>query len=158
MPPRRPPALAIVAIIGLLAAGCASETTPTAGLASAAPVAAAPPCTAAPEPEPGAQVPEGVVLPPGWVLEDVAQDGPAVQVTGYVGSTPVEVREFYQAQDDIRIELIEDEVVEAEILYVHAGRRVYVKAQAVCDRGSQLLVVSAPASAGGSVPTPRGSG
>ncbi len=51
---------------------------------------------------------------------------------------------------------LEDEVFEAEVLFASGPRRVYVRALAVCDRGSQLLAVVAPNPEARGLPMPQG--
>lgn len=101
---------------------------------------------------------EGLVLPPGAVLTEQAEDGPLTTTRGYVPMTPVQVRDWYQRNDELEIVQIEDEVREAEALLDSGDRRLFVKAQAVCELGSVFLAVVAPQAAEGQLPAPAGGG
>lgn len=71
--------------------------------------------------------------------------------------TPVQIRVDYQRRGDVQILQVEDEIREAEVLLTADDRRVFVKAQALCEDGSIFVAVVAPAEASGSVPVPAGS-
>lgn len=88
---------------------------------------------------------EGLVLPPDAIVTKVSPAGPLTNVQGYLPLTPIEVRAFYQLHNDVTIISVEDEVFESEVLFEAGDRRVFVKSQAVCERGSVFVGVVAPA-------------
>lgn len=142
---------ALLAAVVLLGA-CSAAVSPG-PIASAAPVGlppcASPPAAVAHEPV------EGLTLPDSAVVSDVEAAGPITQARGYLPLTPVEVRQYY-AGAGLTILLIEDEVYEAEILLADGPNRLFVKAQAVCDRGSQFVAVVGPQDAADAIPVPSG--
>jgi len=144
---------AAAALAAVLVAGC--------GAAAAAPtVAGLPPCSdSTAQPVDGAEVEaiEGLALPDDAVVTSVTEQGPQRVVLAEVARTPVEVRAAYE-DGGWEVLSAEDEGFEAEILYRLGDRRGYVRANAVCDRGSSLLVVVAPESAAASLRAPRGGG
>ena len=87
----------------------------------------------------------GLILPPGAILTEVTPVDPLTNTTGYVTMTPVQVRAFYQQHPAVTIISVEDESFEAEILYEADDRRVFLKAQAVCELGSIFVAVVSPA-------------
>ena len=91
---------------------------------------------------------EGLVLPPAAVLTKVEQQGGLIRVDAYVEQTPVEVRMFYGGSEELEIFEIEDEVVEAEVLFGSGEFRSYVKALAVCQRGSTVIAFVGPGDSG----------
>ena len=91
---------------------------------------------------------EGLVLPPTAVLTKVEQQGGLIRVDAYVEQTPIEVRMFYGQAPDLEIIEIEDEVFEAEVLFGSGDFRSYVKALAVCERGSTLIAFVGPGDSG----------
>lgn len=91
---------------------------------------------------------EGLVLPPAAVLTEVEQVGELIRVDAYVEQTPVEVRMFYGESQGLEIFEIEDEVVEAEVLFGSGQFRSYVKALAVCERGSTVIAFVGPGDSG----------
>jgi hypothetical protein len=97
----------------------------------------------------------GVPMLEDMVITAVERGDPLTTVHGYVGQTPVQVRRYLESRG-LRVLNIEDEVTESEALVSNGQQRVYVKASAVCDLGSKLLVVVAPEVAGQAVPAPRG--
>lgn len=115
------------------------------------------PCTVDPNAidEPPA---ERALLPDGAVLTAQKQDGPLTQLKGYIPMTPVQIRVFYQRQDQFDVLQIEDEVRESEVLLADGDHRLFVKAQAVCEQGSVFLAVLAPRAAQHNVPAPAGGG
>lgn len=66
------------------------------------------------------------------------------------------VRRYYADASRLQILTLEDEVFEAEVLFASVPRRAYVRALAVCDRGSQLLAVVAPNPEARGLPMPQG--
>ena len=87
---------------------------------------------------------QGLVLPSDAVVTKVSPAGPLTNVQGYLPMTPVEVRAFYQRHDDLTVLSVEDEVFESEVLFALDDRRVFLKSQAVCERGSVFVAVVAP--------------
>jgi len=120
------------------------------------PLTALGPCQPAPPAVEGGPV-EGLVMPDGAVLTSIEGTGPITQVQGYIPMTPVQIRVDYQRRGDVQILQVEDEIREAEVLLTADDRRVFVKAQALCEEGSLFVAVVAPAEAADSVPVPAGS-
>jgi len=120
------------------------------------PLTALGPCQPAPPAVGGGPV-EGLVVPDGAVLTSIEGTGPVTQVQGYIPMTPVQIRVDYQRRGDVQILQVEDEIREAEVLLTADDRRVFVKAQALCEEGSLFVAVVAPAEASESVPVPAGS-
>ena len=87
---------------------------------------------------------QGLVLPPDAIVTKVSPAGPLTNVQGYLPMTPVEARAFYQQHADLKVLSVEDEVFESEVLFERDDRRVFVKSQAVCERGSVFVAVIAP--------------
>lgn len=98
----------------------------------------------------------GLVLPDEAVVTDVMPEGPLTQVSGYVAMTPLDVRAWYEADPGIDLVTVEDEVFESELLVASGDRRMYLKALALCDRGSALEATVAPAGEDEALPTPAG--
>lgn len=117
------------------------------------PLVALPSCQPAP-PAVEADVP-GLLLPEGTVVTKVQQQGPLVNVLGYVELTPIEVRQFYEGVKGLELLEIEDEIYEAEALFAGPKYRSYVKAQAKCQSGSTLIVFVGPGDTG-ELPEPGG--
>lgn len=99
---------------------------------------------------------EGALLPEGAVLTSQTTEGPLTQMKGYIPMTPVQIRVFYQRQDEFDVVQVEDEVRESEVLLADGDHRLFVKAQAICELGSVFLAVVAPESSGDKVPLPAG--
>ena len=87
---------------------------------------------------------QGLVLPPEAVVVRVTPADPLTNVQGYVEMTPVQLRAFYQRHPAVTVVSVEDEGFEAEVLFEADDRRVFVKAQAVCELGSLFVAVSSP--------------
>lgn len=104
----------------------------------------------------GKQPPEALFLPEGTVVTDVTVTGPLTNVQGYIPLTPVQTLFAYSEVEQYSLIQGEDEVREAELLVVDGTSRIFVKAQAICDRGSIFVAVVAPEEAAGQVPTPAG--
>ena len=103
---------------------------------------------------------DGTLLPEGAVLTSQTRQGPLTQIKGYIPMTPVQIRVFYQRQDQYEYEIlqVEDEIRESEVLLADGDNRLFVKAQAICELGSVFLAVLAPESSGDQVPVPAGGG
>lgn len=120
------------------------------------PLTALGPCEPAPPAAEGGPV-DGLVLPDGAILTSIEGTGPLTQVQGWIAMTPVQIRVDYQRRGDVEILQVEDEIREAEVLLTNGDRRVFVKAQALCEQASIFVAVVAPADAADSVPVPAGS-
>jgi hypothetical protein len=101
------------------------------------------PCKEAPAPR-GPQRVEGLIMPPDAVLVSVTTTGPFTNVQGYIPMTPVQMRVYYQQHPGLRIVSVEDESIESEVLVDRGPNRIFVKAQAVCELGSNFVAVIAP--------------
>ncbi len=122
------------------------------------PLLGLPPCQAPPEAMADVDVDvEGLDWPDGAIVTNVQPGDPLVTVTGYIATTPVRVRQYYQGRDDLEIMEIEDEIFEAEALFDNGTHRNYIKAQAVCREGTRLLGVVAPDVDAKGLPAPQGS-
>ncbi len=129
----------------------APPTLPPLPIEDGGPLTALPECQ--PSPQPVQDSVPGLVLPDGAVITSVEREHPLSTVRGYVPDTPVNVRKFYQQQEDLEFSEIEDEVYEAEAFYTLGVHNVYVKAQATCATGAQLTAVVGPS--GKNVPLPK---
>lgn len=120
------------------------------------PLSALPPCSevTVPSPSPGAV--EGLILPDGAYLTSITEQGPLTQVTGYIERTPVQVELELRDRDDLEILQLENEIFEAEGLLSNGTHRTYVKAQAMCATGSQIVAVVAAEVDAAGVPVPTG--
>ena len=98
----------------------------------------------------------GLYLPDEAIVTQVKDNGPLTQVTGYVALTPIEMRVHYQERTDLDVIQVEDEGYEAEVLVSDGEHRLFVKAQALCSRGSNFVAVIAPEDDAAAVPTPAG--
>lgn len=114
-----------------------------------------PPCGKPPSEDPTVP-PPGAVMPPTARLTAVRDQPPLVQLNGYVESTPVEVREWIEAQAGLTVVASEDEGYESELLVTDGTWRTFVKARAVCADGSLLAEVIAPEDSSAMLPTPAG--
>ena len=103
------------------------------------------------------EAPEGLLLPDGAVIQDVTPQGPLVNVTAYVEMTPVQ---FQQTYDDRGLEILvsENEIFEAELLVSDGKYRNFLKAAALCKKGSSVLAVVAPEVDAEGLPVPQGGG
>ena len=160
----------LLLVIGL--AACSSDAPGPAPTATATGVAAVSPPTALATPGAGAAIPgkerlrpltdlgpcstppparetkdvAGLILPSKAVPVRVTPADPLTNVQGYVAMTPVQLRAFYQRHPDVTVISVEDEDFEAEVLFAAEDRRVFVKAQAVCELGSVFVAVVSPES------------
>lgn len=98
----------------------------------------------------------GVVLPPRTLTFAVQETPPLVQLTGYVELTPIEFRDFYEGRSDVHVLHIEDEGFEAEVLIGDDDRRMYARAQVICEHGSNVTVTVGPAADAELLPGFRG--
>ena len=120
------------------------------------PLTALPPCEPPPTAAASATDVPGLVLPAGVIItETSAATAQLVQVRGYIATTPIRVRQFYEREPDLTIFEIEDEIFESEVLVERGAHRTYMKANAVCSDGSSILAMVGPAGTG-AVPTPSG--
>jgi hypothetical protein len=107
------------------------------------PLSALDACKPAPSPAADSRV-DGLLLPPGAVVTKVERGPRTVTVYGYVQTTPVRIRQYYQQRTDLTVFEIEDEIFEAEAFFATSTHRNYVKARSVCTEGSSLVAVVAP--------------
>lgn len=113
------------------------------------------PCQSPPEAQAEAADVDGLVLPPTGVVTELTAGDPLTQVRGYIQRTPVEIRVFYaDGSAGVDVITIEDEVREAEVLMTDGSRRTFIKAQAVCERGSFFVAFVAPAGDAELLPEP----
>jgi hypothetical protein len=132
------------------AASSSSADEPALPVEEGGPLTQLEPCT--PPPEGVEDDVEGLVLPTDAVLTKVEELGSLIRVDAYVEQTPVQVRMFYGDAQGLEIFEIEDEVVEAEVLFGSGAFRSYVKALAVCERGSTVIAFVGPGD-GGELPS-----
>lgn len=105
----------------------------------------------------------GLLLPEETQVYTVRRQGPITTVQGFIMMTPVEVREYYEANPEIQILVGEDEIIESELLFSNGEVRNFVKARAACRDGSDIVTVIAremtalpsPSGAPGGSPTPN---
>ena len=114
-----------------------------------------PPCEGFVPEEDGKRV-KGVILPDSAVITRVVRDGASRTATGFVPLRPIQVREYYEASAGVEVLQIEDEIIEAEALVTDGEFRMYIKATAVCDSGSEFEALFAPEQASADLPTPGG--
>lgn len=100
--------------------------------------------------------PDGAALPDGLAVSQVVPQGPITTLTGYVPTTPVNVRLGYEAREDLELIIIEDEVFESEMLVSTGTRRTYVKATAICATGSTVTAMVADELDAEGLPVPAG--
>lgn len=94
-------------------------------------------------------------VPPGSVVLSARDHGTLISAQGYSERTPVEIMVAYLRLDGWEVLSAEDEVFESEVLIDDGVRRVFVKSQATCTRGSAWIMhISADPDL---VPTPAGS-
>jgi hypothetical protein len=83
--------------------------------------------------------PDDIPLPEEAVVTQVQPSGNLTSLQGWSPRTPVEIMVSYLRVEDWKVQQAEDEVFESEILLVKPGQRLYVKAQATCERGSAFV-------------------
>lgn len=86
-----------------------------------------------------ASPPADIPLPEEAVVTQVQPSGNLTSLQGWAPRTPVEIMVGYLRVDDWQVSQAEDEVFESEVLLVKTGQRLYVKAQATCERGSAFV-------------------
>ena len=170
---RRLPSAAVIATrfrivllaSGLLVAACASgpgaaSATPAAARtvdpALTAPLEGLPPC--GDPPAATTDPPAPLIVPAGGIVTRVDVTGPLTNVQGWLPYTPVEIRVHYEGLAGWEALQSEDEIWEAELLLTDGGTRIFLKAQAVCQRGSVFVAVLAADDLAGQLPTPAGGG
>lgn len=97
---------------------------------------------------------EGLPLPADAVVTAASTDGALRNVQGFTPRTPVEVMVDYLRLDGWTVVAAEDEVFESEILLEQGGLRVFVKSQAICERGAAFVLFASTDDA--LVPAPAG--
>lgn len=100
------------------------------------------------------EAPEGLMLPEGAVIQKVTPQGPLVNVTAYVPMTPVQFEESYR-ELGVEILISENEIYEAEMLVSDGSHRNFLKAAALCKKGSSVLAVVAPEVDAEGLPIPQ---
>jgi hypothetical protein len=138
-------------VVAALAVSCADETPRRIDVSG--PLKNLPPCE---EFGRGRKPVEGLVVPESAVVKGVVTRGPTRNVRGFIPLTPVQIRKYYEERSDLEILAIEDEIYEAEALVKSRGFRTFIKANAICDRGSRFIAVVASELEAGQVPTPAG--
>lgn len=120
------------------------------------PLTALPPCGPPPSASASAADVPGLVLPAEVIITLTRVATPElVEVRGYIATTPIRVRQFYEQEPDLTILSIEDEIFEAEVLVERGAYRTYMKANAACSDASTIYAMVGPAGSG-AVPTPTG--
>jgi hypothetical protein len=135
--------VALVAVAAAWAGGLAACGGPPAQDALTGPLTAFPSCQGQPT-VPAAEPVAGMATPRGIVLLQSSAQGPVRNAVGYVERTPVQIRIEYERRDDLELLHSEDEVFESELLVSDGTHRTFVRATAICDRGSNVLMVVAP--------------
>ncbi|TDC49727.1 hypothetical protein E1212_17340 [Jiangella ureilytica] len=159
MTPRRTAAVAVAALTAIMAltlAGCGSSGDDPAGPGDPgdAMLANLPSCDRVPldeAPETDDTV-DGLVLPDGARVTSVVEQGALVTVEGSIRMTPLDLRADYESRSDIELLRIEDEVFETEVLLQSQGRRMYLRATALCADGTALMAVVGPDSEDAGLP------
>lgn len=83
--------------------------------------------------------PADIPLPDEAVVTQVQPSGNLTSLQGWSPRTPVEIMVGYLRVEGWKVQQAEDEVFESEVLLVKPGQRLYVKAQAACERGSVFV-------------------
>ncbi|NEE00216.1 hypothetical protein [Phytoactinopolyspora halotolerans] len=86
----------------------------------------------------------GEFLPDGARVTSAREQGNLTSIEATVRMTPLDLRADYEGRTDIEILRIEDEVFETEVLARTAGRRMYLRATALCADGTALSAVLGP--------------
>lgn len=102
-------------------------------------------------PDSGDEV-DGLVFPDGARVSSVVEQGSLVTVEGSIRMTPLDLRADYEGRSDVELLRIEDEVFETEVLLRSAGRRMYLRATALCADGTALMAVIGPDSEDAGLP------
>lgn len=145
-----PPTAVLLVCVACL--GCSQPPVSPLDADPDAPLGALPACQQAPS-DSGREV-QGIELPQGAIIDEVTVEAPLTTVRGYAPRTPVQIRRDFAERDDLEVFFIEDEVYESEAMVGNGTHRTYVKATAVCDRGSRLLMVVAPELDAAGLPVP----
>jgi hypothetical protein len=159
MTPRRTAAVAVAvltAIVAVTLAACGGSGDDPAGQGGPgdAMLANLPSCDRVPldeAPEMDDPV-DGLVLPDGARVTSVVEQGALVSVEGSIRMTPLDLRADYEGRSDVELLRIEDEVFETEVLLRAAGRRMYLRATALCADGTALMAVIGPDSEDAELP------
>lgn len=155
---RRGPRVVVLALVVMAATACAGSqgaATFDPDQPPTGPLVALPDCE---DPPIGTDdpTPEGAALPDELAVSQVVPQGPITTLTGYVPTTPVNVRLGYEAREDLELIIIEDEVFESEMLVSTGTRRTYVKATAICATGSTVTAMVADELDAEGLPVPAG--
>jgi hypothetical protein len=156
MTPRRTAAVAVVALSALALAACGGDGDEPAGPGNPgdAMLANLPSCDRVPldeAPETDDPV-RGLMLPDGARVTSVVEQGALVTVEGSIRMTPLDLRADYEGRSDVELLRIEDEVFETEVLLRAGGRRMYLRATALCADGTALMAVVGPDSEDAGLP------
>jgi hypothetical protein len=139
--------------VGVLAACGGSGSQNTGGPAEEM-LANLPSCDRVPldeAPEVDADV-TGLVLPDDARLTSVLEQGSLTSVDGTIRMTPLDLRADYENRSDLDVVRIEDEIFETEVLIRADGRRMYLRATALCADGTALTAVVGPDSEDADLP------
>ncbi|MPZ72541.1 MAG: hypothetical protein GEU74_04815 [Nitriliruptorales bacterium] len=142
----------------VLAAGCASRppaAAPSGPDAQSEAAAALPACGKPPSPAPDAP-PGGAVIPPRTRLTAVRENPPLAQLNGYIESTPAEVRQWVDSQEELTVEQAHATNHESQLLVSDGEHTVFIRLSAVCDNALLLAEVIAPSDEAAALPTPAG--
>lgn len=118
-----------------------------------APLAGLPACPDAPDAPDDLDL-VSAPLPLEAIATQSSTTGSLRSVQGWSPHTPVEIMVGYLRLEDWEVLAAEDEVFESEVLLTDGTLRVFVKSQAVCDRGSAFVLFASDDTA--VVPTPAG--
>lgn len=93
-------------------------------------------------------------MPPRSRITAVRDDGPRVQLNGYVQSTPAAIRDWVESQSSLQVVASYEDAGEVQLLVTDGTWRTFIKARAICRDASVLAEVIAPADAEVVLPTP----
>ena len=141
----RRPLAALGAALILTGCGNAAQTT--------ADAAALPACGSPPSPAKDPVV-DGALLPPGSRVTAVRAGRQTTQLNAYVTATPDEVVAFVKQVPGVTVEAAAGTSSGREVLTSARDFDVFLRATAVCARGSVVLEIVAPAGGGATLPQP----
>lgn len=146
--------LAAAALVALTLAACGGADEPGSGNRADAMLGNLPSCDRVPLDEGGEVSADvaGLVLPDGAWVTSVLEQESLVSVEGVVRMTPLDVRADYESRTDVELLRVEDEIFETEVLLRADGRRMYLRATALCADGTSLTAVIGPDSEDAGLP------
>ncbi len=100
---------------------------------------------------------EALPLPPEGFFTSAREQGALLNTQGYVAMTPLQFQVWVRNRTDLEVITAEDEVHESETLISRDGKRIFLKAAAVCQLGSAFIAIVADEVDAEAVPTPSGS-